>query len=50
LKPSTENLLLAIELVWNAACENRTDLNNDIIKDIADLRGKIQYLKEIDCE
>jgi hypothetical protein len=50
LKPSTENLLFAIEIVWKAACEKRSDLNDDILKDIAKLRAKIQYLKEIECE
>jgi len=50
LKPSTENLLFAIEIVWKAACEKRSDLTEEIIKDIANLRAKIQYLKEIECE
>jgi hypothetical protein len=50
MKPSTENLLFAIELVWKAACEKRSDLTEDILKDIGNLRSKIQYLKEIDCE
>ena len=50
LKPSTEALLLAIDLVIRAACEKRSDLTDEIIKDIAKLKSKIQYLVEIECE
>jgi hypothetical protein len=50
MKPSTENLLFAIELVWKAACEKRSDLPEDLLKELVNLRAKIQYLKEIDCE
>jgi hypothetical protein len=50
LKPSTEALLLAIELVIQADIERRSDLTPNVMKKIIDLRSDIQYLKEIDCE
>jgi metal-responsive CopG/Arc/MetJ family transcriptional regulator len=50
LKPSTENLLHAINMVYDAYCEKRSDLSNEIIREILKLRSKLQYFKEIDCE
>jgi hypothetical protein len=50
VKPSTEALLLAIDLVIQASCERRSDLPNDLIKKINYLKADILYLKEIDCE
>lgn len=42
--------MLAIELVYNAACEKRTDLPGDVILDLLDIRSRIQYLKECESE
>jgi len=50
MKPSTESLIFAIELVVDAWCGNRSDLTDEIMCDIMKLRSKIQYLQEIDCE
>lgn len=50
MKPSTESLIFAIELVVDAWCGNRSDLTDEIMTDIMKLRSKIQYLQEIDCE
>lgn len=50
MKPSTESLLFAIELVNKAVCEKRSDLPGDVILDLLDIRSRIQYLKECECE
>lgn len=50
MKPSTENLLHAIKMVIDADCEKRSDLPKETIKEILNLRSKLQYFQEIDCE
>lgn len=50
MKPSTEALLLAMELCMKADIEKRSDLTKEIIKKIIQLRSDIQYLNEIDSE
>lgn len=50
MKPSTENLLRAVQMVVQADCERRTDIPRDILKKIYEIRSDLQYLKEIDCE
>lgn len=50
MKPSTENLYLAIQMCVQADCERRTDLPREVMNKIYNLRSDIQYLKEIDCE
>lgn len=50
LRPSTENLLFAIQLVVEAFSQNRTDLSDETLKKIMDVRSDLLYLKEIDCE
>jgi hypothetical protein len=50
MKPSTENLLHAIQMVVLAACERRTDIPREVMKKIYDLRSDLQYLEETDCE
>ncbi len=50
MKPATENLLWALEMVINAHCEKRSDIPAEIMIKIAYLRNDLQYLKEIDCE
>lgn len=50
MKPSTENLLYAIQMVVEADIRKRTDIPREVLKKIYDLRSDLQYLKEIDCE
>jgi hypothetical protein len=50
LKPSTENLLFAIQMVVEAFSQNRTDLSDETLTKLMDIRAAIQYLQEIDCE
>lgn len=50
MKPSTEALLLAIELVIQAAIEKRSDLTKEMIINLLNMRSDIQYLFENDCE
>ncbi len=50
MKASTEQLLLAISQVVNAAAEKRSDLPNELVAEIIKIRAKIQHLKELNCE
>jgi hypothetical protein len=50
VKPSSENLLFALDMVYQAACENRSDLPDDFIMLLVEIRSKLQYLKELECE
>jgi hypothetical protein len=50
MKPSTENLYLALQMCVQADVQKRTDLPRVVLKKIYELRSDLQYLKEIDCE
>lgn len=50
MKPSTENLLLSVQMCVQADCEKRTDIPREVLNKIYDLRADLLYLKEIDCE
>lgn len=50
MKPSTDNLLHAIQMVIQADCDRRTDIPRVVLKKIYDLRSDLQYIKETDCD